>query len=546
MQVSHSRIETFTKCPRKYFLRYIQHLETFPNLDPDNALFLGSALHTGIQVGVQEALDEFRSHYFITSDEVETEVIKLETQIRKARQVCPPDGSAEVVIKDPDYIGFIDWLVPARSEQKLHGEHQIIPNQFDLYDFKYSNNERNYLESDQLHLYKYYFEKTHQGQFIRNMYFLMVPKSKIKRGKNETLEEFRKRVVSDLGEPYLKKVEYDPSKVIRFLTETKHCIECTDYEAQPSYLCRWCEYEKLCQKGNDVEMLPSTNRVETTMNQHKKIWIYGEPFSGKTFLADKAPDPVLELNTDGNVRQFTMPRIPIVDSVSSDRMHKRTYAWEVFKEAVDDLEKGSDFQTIVVDLLEDVYDSCRKFVCDQRGWEHESDDSFKAYDIVRSEFLRTLKRLLNLPYNIILISHVDMSKDITKKSGDKVTAIKPNINDKLANKIAGMVDIVIRTIKDDDNYTISTKTSNVVFGGGRLSGMKAENLPNSWGSIEQMYGCHADPAPVVYQYPTPAPVADTVVEEPVAPAVIESAAEPAPVMGAEEAKPVRRSRRVRN
>ena len=50
---------------------------------------------------------------------------------------------------------------------------------------------------------------------------------------------------------------------------------------------------------------------------------------------------------------------------------------------------------------------------------------------------------MNLDYeNIVLISHEDTSKDITKKSGDKITAIKPNIADKVANKIAGMVDIV--------------------------------------------------------------------------------------------------------
>ena len=30
-----------------------------------------------------------------------------------------------------------------------------------------------------------------------------------------------------------------------------------------------------------------------------------------------------------------------------------------------------------------------------------------------------MRRLVNLPYNIILISHEDMSKDVTKRTGDK-------------------------------------------------------------------------------------------------------------------------------
>lgn len=49
MQVSYSRIDTFKQCPYKYKLIYIDKLETKFNLDPTNALVLGTALHTGIE-----------------------------------------------------------------------------------------------------------------------------------------------------------------------------------------------------------------------------------------------------------------------------------------------------------------------------------------------------------------------------------------------------------------------------------------------------------------------------------------------------------------
>lgn len=231
-------------------------------------------------------------------------------------------------------------------------------------------------------------------------------------------------------------------------------------------------------------MLPSTQEVAITTDGYKKIWLYGEPFSGKTHLASEAPKPILELNTDGNIKYYTMPRISITDTKDG---RQTIPAWEVFKNAVDELEAGSDFKTIVLDLTEDIYDHCRKYMCDKRGWEHESDDSFKAYDIVRNEFLRVIRKLVNLPYNIILISHEDTSKDITKKGGDKVTAIKPNIADKIAKKLAGMVDVVVRTIKDNDEYILSTKTSDVIFGGGRLTNLKAVNVINNWDSIDAMY-----------------------------------------------------------
>ena len=230
--------------------------------------------------------------------------------------------------------------------------------------------------------------------------------------------------------------------------------------------------------------LPSTQEVALTISNYKKIWVYGEPFSGKTHLAAEAPKPILELNTDGNIKHYTMPRISIKDTVEG---RQTIPAWEVFKNAIDDLAAGSDFKTIVLDLTEDIYDHCRKYMCDKRGWEHESDDSFKAYDIVRNEFLRVIRKLVNLPYNIILISHEDVGRDLTKRSGDKVTRIQPNIADKVAKKLAGMVDIVIRTMKDNDNYMLSTKTSDVIFGGGRLTGIKAVDVPNTWASIDAMY-----------------------------------------------------------
>jgi hypothetical protein len=106
---------------------------------------------------------------------------------------------------------------------------------------------------------------------------------------------------------------------------------------------------------------------------------------------------------------------------------------------------------------------------------------------------------MNLDYeNIILISHVDTAKDIMKKGGDKVTAIKPNINDKVANKVAGMVDIVARTIADDGQYVLSFKRNEVIFGGGRLK-FKATEIPLDYKAFCDLYAeanANLIPAPV--------------------------------------------------
>ena len=492
MQVSHSRVECFNSCPYKYKLRYLDHLKTIPDDEPDNALYLGTALHTGLEVGVEEAIEQYYSNYPVITDDHINEAIKLEVMISKAKRMLP-EGKHEVLIEDPDFKGFIDLLVPVDEE---HGV-------YDLYDFKYSNNKQNYLNSDQLHLYKYFFEKNNPLCTIRNMYFLMVPKSKCKKIKGEDLQSYRQRLQLDLKTltPELVPIQYDPNKVIRFLLETKSMLEADTYKQRTGFMCRYCEFQAYCQKGVDYMLLPENKRRNLNATTKKVVWIYGSPFSGKTTFANHFPDPIM-LNTDGNIKFVDAPFIAIKDEVKKNgRMTERKMAWETFKEVVAELElKENTFKTIVVDLLEDVYEHCRRFVCNERGWDHESDDSFKAYDIVRTEFLSTLKRLMNLDYeNIVLISHLDTGKDITKKGGDKVTKIAPNINEKIANKVAGMVDIVARCIADDNNYVLSFKRNEVIFGGGRLK-FKAAEIPLDYKAFCDLYAeANANVTPVQVQ-----------------------------------------------
>jgi CRISPR/Cas system-associated exonuclease Cas4 (RecB family) len=459
-------------------MRYLDGIQTLKAYDADNALILGTALHTGIEKNVETAVQEYFNSFPVIDDKHINEAIKLETMIPKAKAMIP-EGQFEVLIEDEDFKGFIDLLAPVEDGV------------FDIYDFKYSNNVDHYMESVQLHLYQYFFEKLNPGKHIRNLYYLCVPKVNIKQKKTETLGQFRTRLWEELkkAEPKLVCVQYDPNKVLDWMFNVKHTLEAAEFPKNQSWLCKYCEFNDYCQKGFDyIMLLPSIENVPVNMEQYKKIWVYGDPFSGKTHLASEAPAPVLELNTDGNVKHYTMPRLSIRDSViSTGRSETKKFGWDTFVQAINELEGGSEFKTIVVDIVDDVYDMCRTCCCDSRGWEHESDDSFKAYDIVRNEFLRTMKRLLNLPYNVILISHEDKSKDITKRGGDKVTQVKPNIPEKVAIKLAGMVDIVIRTEKDHDNYIISTKTNNVIFGGGRLGITKALELKNSWDSIDELY-----------------------------------------------------------
>ena len=465
MQVSHSRVECFESCPFKYKLRYLDKIETIKADNADNALYLGTALHTGLEKDVQTAIHEYYMQYPVITDEHINEAIKLEILIPKAAAIAPK-GFNEVEISDDDFKGFIDLLVPAKSDTRLGCE-------YDIYDFKYSNNTSHYKDSVQIHLYKYFYEKLNPGKKIRKLFYLCVPKVNIKQKKTESLQEFRKRIQEEAMnvEPKLVEIEYDQSKVIDWLFKVKHMTEAEEFYKNQRWLCIYCDYNDYCQKGWDFMLLPKNERRNIEKVEKKVVWLYGSPFSGKTTFANKFPEPLM-LNTDGNIKFVDAPFIPIKDQVEVvGRMTKRTMAWQVFKDVIAELEKkDNDFKTIIVDLLEDTYEYCRLYMYDQMGITHESDDSFRAWDKVRTEFLSTLKRLMALDYeNIILISHEDTSKDITKKGGDKITAIKPNMQEKTANKVAGMVDIVARVIADGDIRTLSFKTNEVIFGGGRLT-----------------------------------------------------------------------------
>lgn len=508
-------------------MRYVEGIDTIPNTDADNALILGTALHTGIEEGVEQALDFYKNSFPVLTDDHIHEMMKLEAMIPKAKAMLPPGGTFELPIGNADFIGFMDYLLPVGKGRKLDG---LITGEdlnefeaFDLYDFKYSNNAKNYAVSGQLHEYKYWYELTHPGHRIRNMYFLIVPKPKIRQKSTETLSQFRDRLQAALkdAEPTLMPVQYNPMKIVDFLTDVKHMVEATDFPKNPNHFCGWCEYEEYCQKGWDYMLLPKNERRDLNATKKKVVWLYGAPFSGKTFFANQFPDPLM-LNTDGNIKFVDAPYIAIRDTVTVEgRITKRKLAYEVFMDAVAELEKKqNDFRTIVVDLLEDVYESCRVYICDRQGWKHESDDSFRAWDMVRSEFLNTLKRLVNLDYeNIILISHEDRSRDLTRKGGDKISSIKPNLQDKVANKVAGMVDLVARIVADDDERVLSFKTSEVIFGGGRLT-VRDKEIPLTYDAFCEVYeeanqkaagavkrggNTPATPAPETTDTPTTAP-----------------------------------------
>lgn len=477
MKVSHSRVESFEKCPKQYEYRYLERLKTLPDDDPQNALYLGSALHEGLEKGVEAALKNYRSNFFGFTDLHVHEEMKLSHYVKMGLEQLP-QGDHEVQLMTDDFVGYVDLIE--------HNEDGSVT----IWDFKYSSPKsvERYKESRQLPLYAYFYEKL-KGVEVSALKYALFPKVMIRQKKTETLEQFRQRLTETLQkqEILIFDVEYDKNKVIEHFEIAQTMLTATEFPKNITRLCDWCNFKQLCLEGNDLMVLPSIERRKIEGADNKKVWIYGAPFTGKTTLANEFDTPLM-LNTDGNVKFVDAPFIHIKNQVTVEgRITKTKLAWDLFKETISDLEKGSDFKTVVVDLVEDLHEACRLWMYDKKGWEHESDDSFRAWDMIRLEFLSTMKRLVNLDYNVVLISHEDTSKDLARRGGDKITSVKPNIQDKVANKLAGMVDVVARAVVIDGEHKITFKTDEVIFGGGRLK-IERESVPMTYDDLASIYG----------------------------------------------------------
>lgn len=460
MRYSHSRVECHNNCPYQYKLRYVDHIKTISVPEPNNALICGNTIHKGAETDLKTAIEFYYSNYPIINDNHINEVIKFEYLIPKIHEILANVNvyKKEFRINTNRFIGIVD-LITKNDDGSV-----------DVFDYKYSNNYEHYAESPQLHLYKYFLEQI--GFKVRKLGFIFIPKISIRQKQEENLYQFRKRLQEELRNSEIKimEIQYNAEKVAEWMDNIINITEDNEFKKNPTNLCSWCEYQEYCIKGEDYMLLPKNERREKKIDKNPDLWIYAQSYVGKSTFVDQYDD-LLFLNTDGNTDNTTSPVIPIRDEITvNGRITNKKFAWEVFKEVISELEKkDNDFKRVALDLVEDLWEHCRLYMYDKNGWEHESDGGYgKGWDMIRTEFLSTMKRLKALDYQIIYISK-EVATEVTLKNGTKFTTYKPNINDKVANVLAGTVDLTVRAYVDGDKRYIQLAKDENVFGGGRFN-----------------------------------------------------------------------------
>lgn len=155
------------------------------------------------------------------------------------------------------------------------------------------------------------------------------------------------------------------------------------------------------------------------------VLFYGEPKSGKTTISSRFPGALVLAFEKG---YSAIPGI----------MAKPMNSWGDFKKTLTELkdpEVKNVFQTVVIDTADIAYGLCEKYICSRESdakntYEQISDLPFgKGYKLAQQEFDEGLRKILQMDYGLILISHA-VDKTFKDEAGVEYNQIIPTLDNK--------------------------------------------------------------------------------------------------------------------
>ena len=185
-----------------------------------------------------------------------------------------------------------------------------------------------------------------------------------------------------------------------------------------------------------MSLLPKNEPTEKDITP-KVFFIWGQSMHGKTYLARQFPNPLI-VNTDGNGKKTTTPHVDVFD-------------FETFAKVINEIEEGKhDFETIIIDLVDDIKTMMDVFICDKAGVENLADIGFgKGFSAAKSTWKRLMIRLTQMPYTIIFISHIVQRSD--ENDRDKMIEL-PSLEQQYLNMTKGRTDVMIKCQKVGKTY----------------------------------------------------------------------------------------------
>ena len=177
------------------------------------------------------------------------------------------------------------------------------------------------------------------------------------------------------------------------------------------------------------------------------VLLYGTPKSGKTTIASKFPKALVFAFEKG---YSAIPGI----------MAMPVNSWREFRSYLVDL-KDEDtkemYKTIVIDTADIAYDYCCEYICNQEGKDNTADIPYgKGYQLVMREFDKCIRKILQMDYGLVLISH---AQDVTLKDeqGVEYQQMMPTLDKRGRLVCERTCDIIglTRPVKQEDGRTVT-------------------------------------------------------------------------------------------
>lgn len=203
-----------------------------------------------------------------------------------------------------------------------------------------------------------------------------------------------------------------------------------------------------------MSLLPENKPKEIDLTPRMFV-IGGAAMSGKTYNACKFPNPIL-INTDGNCKKVTTPSIYLNDKKYKTYKEKLETLFGALKELN---ETQTTYQTIVIDLIEDIFDICEgyvleKYKVDNLGKVPGYATGYTERKVNMLNVISALKTLTNKYYVVILTHTVDKVVD------DKMVTMSM-LKEDFYILLEGKTDMVINCKKLGNSYiTRTTKMRN--------------------------------------------------------------------------------------
>jgi len=224
MKLSHSKLSTILSCPMSYYLSYIEGIST---IDEKPALWIGSAVHWGIEHNTEDLTEYFKSEqknysreqllaesmvhgYLKHKDEIMNDILTM------------PDGS-KLTLVDESHELYVNGKLPSFKYEDGHTFVGIIDlllltdKGFIIIDYKtstYTPDWNNYLE--QIYRYMFLVKSEFPDIPIVKIGIINIRKTAIRQKKTENLQQFLNRMKFEYeinDENYVNYHEYNPSEI---------------------------------------------------------------------------------------------------------------------------------------------------------------------------------------------------------------------------------------------------------------------------------------------------------------------------------------------